>query len=70
MQDEMTSVAIPAGLYRRIEEVLPRLGQTSAEDFIVHALRAALSAAEAAVASSPEDEAAIVERLRRLGYID
>ncbi|MDR7418487.1 MAG: hypothetical protein QN178_06220 [Armatimonadota bacterium] len=70
MQDEMTSIAIPAGLYRRIEEMLPRLGQASAEAFVVHAVRTALSAAEAAVASAPGDEAAIVERLRRLGYID
>jgi hypothetical protein len=69
MQDEMTTVAIPAGLYRRIEEVLPRLGQASAQAFVVHAVRAALSAAEAAVAS-PDDEAVIVERLRKLGYID
>lgn len=70
MQDEMTSVAIPSGLYRRIEEILPRLGQASAEEFIVNALRRALVATEAAAASSPEDEAVIVERLRRLGYID
>jgi hypothetical protein len=69
MQDEMTTVAIPAGLYRRIEEVVPRLGQASAQAFVVHAVRAALSAAEAAVAS-PDDEAVIVERLRKLGYID
>jgi hypothetical protein len=70
MQDEMTTVGIPAALYRRIETALPHLGQASVEAFVAHAVRTALAAVEAAVASSAEDEARIVERLRKLGYID
>jgi hypothetical protein len=69
MQDDMTMVAIPSALYARIASLLPRLGQDSVEGFIAHAARTALAAVEAAVVSTDE-EAAIVDRLRRLGYID
>ena len=70
MQDEMTTIAFPAGLYRRVESALPHLGQASVEAFVVHAVRSALATVGEAAAVSAEDEAAIVERLRRLGYID
>lgn len=62
-------IHIPAPLHRRIEEALPRAGHPSVEAFVVSALRVALAACE--TTAEPEaDEAKIVERLRRLGYLD
>jgi hypothetical protein len=70
MQDEMTMIAIPTGLYRRVVSALPHVEQTSVETFVVHAVRTALATVEAAVAATSEDDTVIVERLRKLGYID
>jgi hypothetical protein len=70
MQQDLTQVAIPTALYRRLEAVLDRLGQPSVDAFVAHAVRTALASVEAALPAAPEDEAQIVERLRRLGYID
>ena len=70
MHEEMTAVAIPTGLYQRVVSALPHGGQASVEAFVAHAVRAALTTVEAAVSASSEDEAAIVERLRKLGYVD
>jgi hypothetical protein len=70
MPDEERPVTIPAALYARIESLLPSLGYPTVDAFVVHAVRAVLSTAETTPATSPADEAQIVERLRRLGYID
>jgi hypothetical protein len=70
MPDDERPVILPAALYSRIESLLPSLGYPSVDAFVVHAVRAVLSTAEAAPATTPAEEAQIVERLRRLGYID
>jgi hypothetical protein len=70
MQQDLTQVAIPSALHRRVEAVLDRLGQPSVDAFVAHAVRTALASVEATLSPSAEDEAQIVERLRRLGYID
>ena len=68
-QQHEIPIAIPLPLYLRIEAALRPAGHPSVEAFVVHALRAALVPYEAA--AEPEaDQAKIVERLRRLGYID
>jgi len=70
MQQDLTQVAIPTALYQRVTAALDRLGQPSVDAFVAYAVRTALTAVEAAPPAAPEDEAQIVERLRRLGYID
>jgi metal-responsive CopG/Arc/MetJ family transcriptional regulator len=70
MQEHETTIAIPTSLYRRVEAAVQRRGGTSVEEFVAHAVRAALSGEEATSGQTPADEAQIVERLRRLGYID
>ena len=69
-QQDVMMVPIPAGLYRRVEAALDRLGHASVDAFVAHAVRSALTAHEAVPSPAPEEEAQIVERLRRLGYID
>lgn len=70
MLEPDTMVPIPTSLYRRIEAVLPRTGTGSVPEFVAAAVRSALAPHESAGGVSADDEAQIVERLRRLGYID
>jgi hypothetical protein len=70
MTDDLIPVRLPAALYRRVETSLSTLGYPSVEAFVAHAVRAALGTAEPVPAPDPQEEAQIVERLRRLGYID
>jgi len=70
MQQDVILVPIPTALYQRVEAVLDRLGVVSVEAFVAHAVRSALAGHEAAPSPAPDEEAVIVERLRRLGYID
>ena len=70
MPQDVTLVPIPTALYQRVEAALDRLGHASVEAFVAHAVRSALTAHEAAPTPAPDEEAQIVERLRRLGYID
>ncbi|MDQ7841239.1 MAG: hypothetical protein RDU83_09465 [bacterium] len=70
MSQDIVLVPIPATLHRRIETALEQLGHASVEAFVVHAVRSALAPHEAVHKPTPGDEAAIIERLRRLGYID
>jgi len=69
MPQNVTLVPIPTALFQRIETALDRLGHDSVDAFVVHAVRTALAPHEAAPVA-PAEEAQIVERLRRLGYID
>lgn len=70
MQSDVTLVPVPTPLVRRVEGALDRLGHASVEAFVAHAVRSALVAAEGSPHPGPDEEAQIVERLRRLGYID
>jgi hypothetical protein len=70
VQPDVTLVPVPTPLIRRIESALDRLGHPSVEAFVAHAVRAALVAVEEAHTPRSDEEAQIVERLRRLGYID
>ncbi len=70
MSQDTVLVPIPAALHRRIEAALERLGHASVEAFVVHAVRSALAPHDATHSQAPDDEAAIIERLRRLGYLD
>jgi hypothetical protein len=70
MSQDAIPVPIPASLYRRIEGLLDRLGHTSVEAFVTHTVRSALAPHEAVASAVSADETVIVERLRRLGYID
>lgn len=70
MSQDTVLVPIPVTLHRRIEAALDQLAHASVEAFVVHAVRSALAPHEATYKPAPGDEAAIIERLRRLGYID
>ncbi len=70
MTQDVTPVTIPTALYRRIESSLGTLGHPSVDAFVVHAVRAALGTYDTAPTPTPAEEAQIVERLRRLGYVD
>ena len=70
MTQDVMPIAIPAALYRRIESTLETLGYPSVDAFVVHAVRAALGTHDTAATPTAAEEAQIVERLRRLGYVD
>jgi len=70
MSQDVSLVPIPKALYRRVEAALDRLGHPSVEAFVVFAVRDALGARESSEPLSGGDEARIVERLKRLGYIE
>ncbi|MDR7521691.1 MAG: hypothetical protein QN168_04415 [Armatimonadota bacterium] len=70
MAQDVSLVPIPTALYRRVEAALDRLGQPSVEAFVAFAVRAALGAHEPSEPLSGDEEARIVERLRRLGYLE
>ena len=70
MEQDVTLVPIPTALYQRVAADLDQLGVTSVEAFVANAVRSALAGHEAAPTPAPDEEAMIVERLRRLGYID
>jgi hypothetical protein len=70
MPEDMTFVPIPTALCRRVEAALGRLGQATVETFVTHVVRTALTAHEMVSTPAPDQEPRIVDRLRRLGYID
>jgi hypothetical protein len=70
MTPDVTPISIPTPLFQRIESSLGTLGYPSVEAFVIHAIRAVLSTYETGSAPTEAEEAQIVERLRRLGYID
>lgn len=70
MPQDDTLVPIPTALYQRVEAALDRLGHPSVEAFVVFTVRAALGAREPTEPLSGDEEARIVERLKRLGYIE
>ncbi|HPW19052.1 MAG TPA: CopG family transcriptional regulator [Candidatus Aminicenantes bacterium] len=71
MDKEHTNVAIPASLFRKIEEHIKGTEFRSVASYAAKVLRDSLSKAEpAAEAFSKDDEEKVKERLKALGYID
>lgn len=71
MKKELKDVAIPASLYKKIEEKIKGSEFKSVSDYVTKVLRENLSKEESAQGTmSKEDEEKVKERLRALGYLD
>ena len=75
MDNEYTSVEIPAELYKQIEEKIQTSNMSSVADFITTLLKENLSSDQAQAETetdslSSEDEEKVKERLKALGYMD
>ncbi|MHA1590272.1 MAG: CopG family transcriptional regulator [Candidatus Njordarchaeales archaeon] len=68
MSDEFVQIKIPKRLYERILKEIKDTEFKSAEDFIIYVLEQVLEEEEESVYSKEEEEA-IKERLRSLGYL-
>ncbi len=68
-----TTVSIPISLYERIRKLIEGTGFTSVSQFVVYVLREVISEMEEekirSDSISEEEKKAIIERLKRLGYI-
>jgi len=72
MNHDKVTIKIPRPLYTRVQQLIEESGFNSPTDFIVYVLRDILSQHEADRADrfTPEELAAIKQKLRRLGYLD
>jgi Arc/MetJ-type ribon-helix-helix transcriptional regulator len=70
MDEEMKNVAIPASLYRKIEEKIKGSNVPSVPSYVTKILREALAKEGGEQALSKEDEEKVKERLKALGYLD
>ena len=61
----MAKIKIDSNLYDRLKKVTEIAGYSSVEEFVVHMIEKELEQIEA-----PDDDKAIEERLRGLGYIE
>lgn len=68
-----TTVSIPVTLYERIRRLIEGTGFTSVSQFVTYVLREVIAEMEEeklkSEAVSEEEKKAIIERLKRLGYI-
>ncbi len=68
-----TTVSIPVPLYNRIRELIRGTGFSSVSQFVTYILREVVAEMERerleSEVVSEEEKRAIIERLRRLGYI-
>lgn len=67
-----TTVSIPTSLYRRIKRLIRDTGFTSVSSFVTFVLREVVSAYEEEKFGdvfSEEEKKAIIDKLRKLGYI-
>lgn len=64
-EENMPKVKIESGLYDRLKKVTEIAGYSSVDEFITHMIEKELEQIEA-----PEDDKAVEERLRGLGYIE
>jgi len=68
-----TTVSIPISLYERIKKMIEGTGFTSVSQFVIYILREVISEMEEekikSDSVSEEEKRAIIERLKRLGYI-
>ncbi len=61
----MAKIKIDENLYDRVRKIAQAGGYSSPEEFIIHIIERELGKVEAA-----EDDQAIVDRLRGLGYLE
>ena len=61
----MAKIKIDNNLYDRLKKVTEVAGYSSVEEFVVHMIEKELEQIEA-----PDDDKAVEERLRGLGYIE
>jgi hypothetical protein len=61
----MAKIKIDSNLYDRLKKVTEVAGYSSVEEFVVHMIEKELEQIEV-----PEDDKAVEERLRGLGYIE
>lgn len=61
----MPKIKIDSNLYDRLKNVTEIAGYSSVEEFVVHMIEKELEQIEV-----PEDDKAVEERLRGLGYIE
>ena len=69
---EQTNVSISTGLFRRIQELIKGTRFDSVSDYVAHVVTEAIAEVEMAQnrgSLSAEDEQAVKERLRALGYL-
>ncbi len=70
-----TTVSIPITLYRRIKKLIEGTGFTSVSSYVTYVLREVVAAHEQEKGIeeepfTPEDRQRIIEKLRKLGYLD
>ena len=72
MKPDKVTIKIPRPLYTKVQQLIDESGFNSPTDFIVYVLRDVLSQHEADRADrfTPEELAAMRQKLRRLGYLD
>lgn len=75
MKHDKVTIKIPRPLYNRVQQLIEDSGFNSPTDFIVYVLRDVLSErgvnhAVNTGSFTPEELAAIKDKLRRLGYLD
>lgn len=71
MVEETVEVKIPKKLYDQVSKMIKEEGLDfkSVDDYVIFVLKELLKEEEEAQVYSPEEEKAIKERLRSLGYI-
>jgi Arc/MetJ-type ribon-helix-helix transcriptional regulator len=72
VKHDKVTIKIPRPLYNRVQQLIDDSGFNSPTDFIVYVLRDVLSQSGGSNAErfTPEELAAIKDKLRRLGYLD
>ena len=71
MNGEYTTVSIPKPLYETIKNIIKDTGFTSVSSFVIYVLREVVASYEQEKIEvfSEEEKKAIIEKLRKLGYI-
>ena len=71
MDKEWTDIAIPASLYKQIEDKIKDSDVAAVQDYVIKILKENLPKPEESAESlSKEEEDKVKERLKALGYMD